>query len=296
MTKQSFNISQIGEFGLIDALKKYAPLSKSVIKGIGDDAAVLPYSQKEYLLFTTDMLAEGTHFTQAMPPQAIGHKALACNISDIAAMGGVPTFAVISIGVPKKISVSYIKDLYKGMRQTARAFNVSIVGGDTIKTEKIVINIALLGKVEKKFLVTREGAKPGDWIFVTGSLGGSFKSGRHLNFTPCLPQARFLVENFKPNAMMDISDGLAGDLGHILKASRVGARLDLESVPRHKGASLSQALNDGEDFELLFTLSAQRSRALMDWQAKQKSFYFYPIGTITADVKEKIHSKSFTHF
>ncbi len=289
-------LSQIGEFGLIDTLKKYAPVSKAVIKGIGDDTAVLPYSKSEYLLLTTDMLAEGTHFTRRMPPESIGHKALACNISDIAAMGGWPTFAVVSIGIPKKLSVKFIKDVYKGIERTARQFNISIVGGDTIKTDKVVINIALLGLVEKKCLVTRDGAKAGDWIFVTGPLGGSFKSDRHLNFTPRLPQARFLVEKFKPGAMMDISDGLAGDLNHILKAGRVGARLDYASIPRHKGAGLSQALNDGEDFELLFTLSPVKARSLMDWQARAKSFYFYPIGTITADVKETIKSKSFTHF
>jgi len=289
-------ISQLGEFGLIEALKHYAPVSKAVIKGIGDDAAVLPFSKDKYLLLTTDMLAEDTHFTRRMPPQSIGHKALACNISDIAAMGGWPTFAVVSIGLPKNLPVQLIKDVYKGMQSVAREFNVSLVGGDTIKTDKIVINVALLGLVEKEYLTTREGAGPGDWIFVTGPLGGSFKSSRHLNFTPRLAQARFLVENFKPNAMMDISDGLAGDLNHILHASKVGARLDHASIPCQKGASLSQALNDGEDFELLFTLSSLKSRSLMEWQAKQKSFYFYPIGTITADVKEKIKAKSFTHF
>ena len=289
-------VSQLGEFGLIDALKKYAPLSKTVIKGIGDDAAVLPYSKKEYLIFTTDMLCEDTHFTRRIPPGAIGHKALACSISDIAAMGGWPTFAVVSIGIPKNLSVRFIEDVYQGMQRTARDFNVSIVGGDTIKTDKMVINVALLGLVEKKYLTTRDGARAGDWIFVTGALGGSLKSGRHLNFSPRLAQARFLVEKFKPNAMIDISDGLGGDLNHILKASRVGARLDDASIPRHKGVSLSRALNDGEDFELLFTLSPVKARALMDWQAREKLFYFYPIGTITADAKEKINSKSFTHF
>jgi len=311
-------ISQLGEFGLIDVLKKYAPVSKAVIKGIGDDAAVLPYSKSEYLLLTTDMLSEDTHFTPRMPPQLIGHKALACGISDIAAMGGWPTFAVVSIGIPKNLSVRFIKDVYKGMRRTAREFNVSIVGGDTIKTDKMVINVALLGLVEKKYLITRDGAKAGDWIFVTGPLGGSFKSGRHLNFAPRLSQARFLVEKFKPSAMMDISDGLSGDLNHILKASRVGARLDHASIPRQRKVSLSQALNDGEDFELLFTLAPKKARALMDWQIKNMSFpnaaacprmflsgvgnpnknvfHFYPIGTITADAKEKIDAKSFTHF
>ena len=137
-------ISQLGEFGLIDALKKYAPVSKAVIKGIGDDAAVLPYSKREYLILTTDMLSEDAHFTRRMPSRAIGHKALACSISDIAAMGGWPTFAVVSIGVPKILSVRFIKNVYQGMRRTARDFNVSIVGGDTIKTDKIVINVALL--------------------------------------------------------------------------------------------------------------------------------------------------------
>ena len=114
--------------------------------------------------------------------------------------------------------------------------------------------------------------KAGDRIFVTGPLGGSFKSGRHLNFLPRLAQARFLVENFKPNAMIDISDGLSGDLNHILKESQVGARLDTAFIPRYKGVSSSQALNDGEDFELLFTLSPKSACSLMDWQAQQKSF------------------------
>jgi thiamine-monophosphate kinase len=306
-------ISQLGEFGLIDALKKFAPVSKEVIKGIGDDAAVLPYSKSKYLLLTTDMLAEDVHFTRRMPPQGIGHKALAGNISDIAAMGGYPTFAVVSIGVPKNLSVRFIKDVYKGMQRTARAFNVSMVGGDTIRTNKMVINVALLGLVEKRNLITRDGARAGDWIFVTGPLGGSLKSGRHLNFPVRLAQARFLVENFKPSAMMDISDGLSGDLNHILKASQVGARLDVASIPRQRNASLSQALNDGEDFELLLTMGPKRARSLMEWQARQAArqvslrgapisgrrsnlFHFYPIGTITANAKEKINAKSFTHF
>jgi thiamine-monophosphate kinase len=289
-------ISQIGEFGLIDALKRYVPVSKAVIKGIGDDTAVLPYSKNKYLLLTTDMLAENTHFTRRMPPQGIGHKALACSISDIAAMGGWPAFAVVSIGIPKDLPVRFIKDVYKGIGRTARDFNVSVVGGDTIKTNKIVINVALLGLVEKKNLITRDGARAGDRIFVTGPLGGSYKSGRHLNFLPRLAQARFLVEKFKPSAMMDISDGLSGDLNHMLKAGRVGARLDHASIPRHKGVTLRHALNDGEDFELLFTLSPKSACSLMDWQARAKSFYFYPIGIITADAKEKIDSQSFTHF
>lgn len=289
-------LSQLGEFGLIDVLKKYAPVSKDVIKGIGDDAAVLPFNKREYLLFTTDMLYEGTHFTRRMPPRGIGHKALASNISDIAAMGGWPTYAVVSIGVPKNLPVRFVKEVYQGMRLVAGSFDVSIVGGDTIKSDKIVINVAMLGLVEKKKLVTRAGAQAGDWIFVTGPLGGSLQSGRHLNFIPRLAQARFLVAKFKPSAMIDISDGLSGDLNHILEESKAGARLDYASIPRQRGVSLSGALNDGEDFELVFTLGPRKARGLMDWQMRHKSFYFYPVGTITSHVKEKPETESFTHF
>ena len=174
--------------------------------------------------------------------------------------------------------------------------SVSIVGGDTIKLDKIIINVALLGEVEKKYLVTRDGAKPGDWIFVSGALGGSLKSGKHLTFVPRLAQARFLVQNFKPNAMMDISDGLAGDLNHILKTSKVGAKLWEHQIPRNVGCTLQQAFSDGEDFELLFTLAPAKARKILDWQQKHKKWFFYPIGQITSNPKQLIQKKAFTHF
>ncbi len=290
------SVASLGEFGLIDALKRYAPLSKRVIRGIGDDTAVLAYTKDKYQLFTTDMMAEGVHFTRRMKPQAIGYKALACNISDIAAMGGVPTFAVISIGLPKNVPVKFVEDLYKGMQAVAHEFGVSIVGGDTIKSDKIVINVALLGEVEQKNLVTRDEAQKGDWVFVTGPLGGSLKSGKHLTFTPRVDQARFLVKHYKPSAMMDISDGLAGDLNHILKASNVGVCLDETLIPRYKTVTIEQALSDGEDFELLFTLESEKAAKLLHWQENQKAFFFYPIGIITDDVKQTVKAQSFTHF
>ena len=289
-------ISQLGEFRLIARLSKFVPTSRSVVLGIGDDAAVLPYTKDKYLLFTTDMLADKVHFTLTMNPVQIGHKALACNISDIAAMGGVPIYAVISIGLPKDTPVAYIEKIYKGIGQTAKEYGVSIVGGDSIKSNTLTINVALLGVVKKKHLVTRAGAKPKDWVFVTGPLGGSFKSDRHLTFEPCVEASSFIVRNFKPSAMIDISDGLAGDLNHILEKSNVGAKLWPESVPLHHGANLGNALNDGEDYALLFTLDPKMATKLMHWQFKKKVCHFYPIGEITADKKQRIHAKSFTHY
>ncbi len=289
-------LKDIGEFGLINRLNTLSPKNKAVIKGIGDDTAVLPYTKDKYQLFTTDMMTEDVHFTRRMPAALIGRKALACNISDIAAMGGIPTNAVISIGVPGTLPVKFIEDMYKGIQGIAKEFNVSIVGGDTIKSEKIIINIALLGEVEKKYLATRDGAKPGDIIFVTGPLGGSLKSGRHLTFIPRVSQARFLVKNLKPTAMMDISDGLAGDLRHILKQSGVGADIWFDAIPLHKNVTVEQALTDGEDFELLFTLSETKAKSILNWQANQKQWYFYPIGEIIKTKKDRLRKYGFTHF
>lgn len=290
------NVSDLGEFGLIEKIRKYAPMTSSVVKGIGDDTAVLRYTKDKYLLFTTDMLVEGTHFKRHMGAAGIGHKALACSISDIAAMGGVPTHAIVSLGVAPKMPVRFVEDIYKGMAVLAKRFGISIAGGDTVRSDKVVINVALLGEVEKEYLVTRGGAKPGDWIFVTGPLGRSLATGKHLNFIPRLKEAWFLVKNFKPSAMIDISDGLAGDLNHILKAGRVGARLWDNAVPLTKSATLTQALTDGEDFELLFTIKESQAMRLLKWQNKRRSWFFYPIGEIIADRKSLIKDKSYTHF
>ncbi len=290
------NVSDLGEFGLIAKIRKYAPMTSSVVKGIGDDTAVLRHAKDKYLLFTTDMLVEGTHFMRRMGAAGIGHKALACSISEIAAMGGVPTHAVVSLGVGPKTPLRFVEEMYKAMGILSKRFGVSIVGGDTVRSDKIIINVALLGEVAKKYLVTRDKARPGDWIFVTGTLGRSLATGKHLNFTPRIEEARFLVKNFKPSTMMDISDGLAGDLNHVLKASRVGARLWEDAVPRTKGATLAQALTDGEDFELLFTLKESDAMRLLKWQNKRRSWFFYPIGEIIADTREQIHARSYTHF
>ncbi len=297
-------LSDVGEFGLIAALSKLVHKSPSVIKGIGDDCAVIKTPDGEHLLLTADMLAEGVHFTRKMGARAIGHKAMACSVSDIAAMGGVPVAAVVSLGAPPDLNISFVKDLYRAMNSVAKKFHFDIIGGDTIKTKTIVMNVAMIGKTRNKKFVLRSGAQKGDYIFVTGALGRSYKSGKHLSFTPRLFEARRLMENFRPSAMIDISDGLAGDLGHILKESKAGAVLYEKLIPKTKGADLKEALYDGEDFELLFTLPAREGRRMI---IEKQKFPFHYIGSIV-DQKEgfilltsqgkrtPVNKKGFTHF
>src|SRR3989338_10519940 len=173
----SKKLSELGEFGVIELLKRYRGSGASVVKGIGDDTAVVPLDAQKYLLFTTDMLMEGVHFKRNAPPRLIGHKALACSISDIAAMGGLPRYALVSLGVPGNLSWTFVRDLYQGVDALARKFGVAIVGGDTIKSEKIVISVALTGEVNKTDVVYRNGARSGDLIFVTGPLGKALSTG-----------------------------------------------------------------------------------------------------------------------
>nr|MBU1328482.1 thiamine-phosphate kinase [Candidatus Omnitrophota bacterium] len=298
-------LKDLGEFNFINRISKAIKLSSQVVKGIGDDAAVLKYTKDKYLLFTTDMLLEGKHFYKGSSAGLVGGKALSSNISDIAAMGGIPKFAVISIGFTGSMNFKYADELYKGIRKVADKFSVDLVGGDTVGSNKIIINIALIGEVEIKNLALRSKAKEKDAIFVTGNIGGSIKL-KHLNFTPRLKEARFLVKNFKINSMIDISDALLADLGHILEESNKGAMIYEKMIPVSKDAiDFDSAIRDGEDFELIFTLSEKQADRLENiWPFKTK---LSRIGKICNAHKgfslirksgksKKIKPTGFTHF
>ena len=275
-------ISKIGENGLIRRIAKRVRNDRTVLKGIGDDCAVLKFSESKDLLLASDMLVEGVHFLKSAPPEAIGWKALAVNISDVAAIGGVPRHAVLSLGLPRGTAVAFVDRLYEGLNRCARRFKVNLVGGDTVRSSKVVIDVAILGEVESGRWVSRAGAKAGDSLLVTGRLGGSVRSGRHLRFIPRVREARMLVSRFKLHAMMDLSDGLWADLARLCEQSRVGAELEASRIPRRPGVSVRQALTDGEDFELLIAADKSQAERMLAWAKKGLSCGLTRIGRIVA--------------
>ena len=296
-------LKNLGEFGLINRIRKLIKTDSSVVKGTGDDCAVLKFDRNKYQLFTCDMIVENTDFTLKDNPYLIGRKAIAISVSDIAACAGLPRYCLVSLGMSGNTSVEFIDKILKGMLSLAKKYNINLVGGDLSCAKELTIDVSMLGIVEKKNLILRSGAKKGDIIFVTGELGGSIL-GKHLRFIPRLKEARFLVKSFKVNSMIDISDGLTQDLGHILEESSRGAIIYEDLIPISKQArNLNEALYMGEDFELLFTMSHTESRRLL---AKAKN-NFRAIGEITDKTyglrlvdkrgKEKIiKPKGFRHF
>lgn len=285
----------MNEFELIRLLTRSLPTNKTVVTGPGDDCAVLDFGLPDrLLLFKTDAVVEGIHFLTETPPEQVGHKALARCLSDIAAMAGTPTAALVTIGLPRALEPALVERIYSGMNALARRHDVAIVGGETTTNpERIFISIALVGTVPRGKGILRSGAEPGDAIFVTGELGGSLE-GKHLDFEPRLAEGRWLAQHFSIHAMLDISDGLAGDLRHILHASRVGAELLAAAIPISRDArkaakassaakpALLAALTDGEDFELLFTVSSKDAVPLLDaWRKQFPALALSCIGKIT---------------
>lgn len=252
-------IHTLGEVRLIARLRRRLHRAASVPVGIGDDAAVLRAPGGRRLLMASDMVIEGVHFRRRdVPPQWIGWKALACNVSDIAAMGGLPYWAVVSVGLPPSTPVSFVERMYAGLERCARHFGMSIVGGDTVRAPQVVVDVAILGTVERGRLVRRSGARVGDVLFVTGRLGGSLRSGRHARFIPRLREAQALIRRVRVHAMIDVSDGLASDLWQLSRASRVALRVEAIRIPIARAArTVRHALMDGEDFELLFAVGAR---------------------------------------
>ncbi len=264
-----------GEFAYLDWVRARIPPHPHVVIGPGDDCAVLAPTRRATVV-TTDMLTEGTDFILAEAgAEAVGAKAMGVNLSDIAAMAAVPTAAVVSLALPDGPDGRSIGEgLFRGLKRMADRYGVPIVGGDTgTWPGGLVVSVTVVGEVTEKGPVLRGGAKPGDWLFVTGPLGGSIR-GRHLTPTPRVAEALALHRFAGLHALCDISDGLAADLGHILTESRCGAELDAASIPIHPDATahaamtgrppLDHALGDGEDFELVFAVAPADGARLVE--------------------------------
>lgn len=291
--------------------KSLSAKRKDVVVGIGDDTAVLKYDKDNYLLFTTDSIVENVHFKKGQADfYQIGKKAIAVNLSDIAAMGGIPAYAVVSVGLPEGKKET-INGILRGMKKLSDKYKFDIVGGNLTKSPFLFIDVFLVGKIEKKYLKLRSGAKPGDFIYVTGLLGGS-QIKKHLNLTPRIEEARALVKKIKISSMMDISDGLSSDLMKLAKASKSGFEIhpdkilvssDARRISKTEDEAIKHALNDGEDYELLFTVPEKHSK---DVPSKILSTKITQIGKITSKKsyygiskngnRIKIKNTGFDHF
>lgn len=290
-------IEELGEFGLIDRIRGILPEpGKDVIVGIGDDVAVLRGNSERVWLATCDVQMEGAHFLlSAVRPRDLGRKALAINQSDIAATGGEPRFALVSLGLPGDLAVDFIDELYTGLRMQALDLSMEIVGGNISRSRLgLFIDIFLLGEAPRQDILLRSGAHPGDKILVTGTLGDAgaavalllnpnltatepyaeIASTRFSLPTPRVREGRVIAGSHMASAMLDISDGLASDLGHICEKSNVGARVVANRLPvspenrciaqAAHGDEWHFALYGGEDYELLFTAPAENADALME--------------------------------
>jgi len=273
-------VSELGEFKLIELLSKIVPKGETdpqIVVGIGDDAAAWR-ANGFTLLATTDTLVQGVHFTAESTWREIGWKAVAINLSDIATMGGTPKYALVSLSLPGDTELDEVTQLYQGIAEIARQFQIAIVGGNISSAPLVVITITVIGKAQTEGILTRSAALPGDLIAVTGYLGSSaaglrilayhlqfdpetvaFLRKAHLQPEPRVSEGQLLVRK-GVRAAIDISDGLMSDLQHICQASKVGAIIKIDQLPIHPTVratfpqdSLNLALAGGEDYELLFT-------------------------------------------
>lgn len=289
-------LEDLGEFGLIERIRKsFLKRSQRAPIGIGDDAAALSVSPGKVVLATTDMLVEGVHFDLATTDfYSLGWKSVAVNLSDIAAMGGTPLFCLIALAIPRRITVEQVSEFYRGGGALLRSHRVLLVGGDTCGSKQdLGISVTLLGEASKKRVLKRSGARPGDLIFVTGTLGDSgagleiVRNGkpdkkrasagtehlieRHLRPVPRVAWGKKLAASGLVTAMIDVSDGLSSDLGHICEESGCGADIYADKIPLSKALrsvkalrrlELEYALSGGEDYELLFTASVEDEKRI----------------------------------
>jgi len=247
----------------------------------GDDCAALVYDYNNLILYGIDQIIEGTHFPNLTPSNShqaklIGRKLLTRNLSDIAAMAGTPKYSLVSLAVPDEVFGEWTNQFTEGLLETAKQYNVHIIGGDISKGNSIMASLTIIGMVPKDQICLRKNAQEDDYIFTTGTFGGSFESGRHFSFYPRLEEAKWLANNNFTKCIIDVSDGLLLDLLRICESSHLSAVLDEDKIPRttlkrdkkiiNKPVDIKNSLLDGEDYELLFSVPPSKAAHLQqDW-------------------------------
>jgi thiamine-monophosphate kinase len=338
MDGEEKTIEDMGEFGFIRSIMKdclHSP--EEVIQGIGDDCAVVDLHGGKVLLFTTDLLMEDRHFLkEKTSPFELGWKAIAVNLSDIAAMGGRARHAFVSLAIPSHTKAVFLSGLYDGMKEMCRRYGVNLLGGDTSSSPGgLFINVAVMGEMAAEEVLYRKGASPGDLIYVTGSLGGSAAGLKlltgelscseeignvlvalHNRPEPRLAAGRLIAESRTASAMIDVSDGLLADLRHICEAGHGGARIFMEDLPvsgelaslcRGQGMDPRElALHGGEDYELLFTVPRKNRQIIEGMMEDRRACSFTLIGEMTKGkglrvvigdgTEEERTGKGFDHF
>ena len=289
-------LSQVGEDALLALLLRGLPQSRNFI---GDDCAVVRFhGARDLLVLKTDCVVEKIHFESRANPKLVGWKAMMRSLSDFAAVSAIPQFALVTLIVPANRSTLWVKKLYRGLRRAASRFDVAIVGGETSATRgPATISVSVSGFVEKDRRASRAGGKKGDDLFVTGRLGGSLR-GKHLKFVPRIKESRWLTKNFRIHAMMDLSDGLGADLPRLARASKVGFKIDKNALPLTSGTTISNAISDGEDYELLFAVSRRdRSRLDRAWRKKFPRVKLTRIGNLTSNIEHQTSlRRGYIHF
>lgn len=331
------NIREIGEFGFIEKLRRrFAPLDKSVIKGIGDDVGIFEKDENTAILITADMLIENIHFRlQDISPHDLGYKSLAVNLSDIAAVGGIPKTACVSLAVPDKVSYEFLMDFYEGMESLLGEYSVVLIGGDTNRSlNDFIINVTVTGIIKKDEIIYRKGANPGDAVMTTGFLGDSacgldiifgnvtakdslsnYFCAAHFKPRPHIPEGRILAGSKCVSAMIDVSDGLASDIAHICEESKTGALIFEKDIPfsekmkeiasRINKNIIDYALFGGEDYCLLAVVPQDKKGELKS-VFREKKMNLFEIGKITegniieieslTGERKTVSKKGFTHF
>jgi len=301
MADRNQKLADLGEDALVEKLVKDLKTRSDVAVAAGDDCAVIRGGKRgHYLLLKTDCVIEGVHYAADTPPSVVGYKALARPVSDIAAMAGQPQHALVTLILQAGRSVAYARAIYRGLSRAAKKHDIAIVGGETAcpaKDSGASVSVALTGSVARERCCLRSGGRPGDVLFVTGKLGGSLK-GHHLRFEPRVTQAAWLARNCKPRAMMDLSDGLAADLPRLALASGCGYRIDVQALPCRRGHSITQALHDGEDYELLLAVPARNVDALIrGWDKRFPELPLSKIGELTKPgISEPLLAGGWQHF